>query len=106
LAAVMGTGMLSLWPLLAMSDAASAPAACRRCWAISASIVFVALLAWVCYAANQGMLLGLAERVAVIGETFWPLAVIATSRHVHERRAQGPLHPRVLSGVGIQRRTA
>jgi hypothetical protein len=84
LAAAMGTGMLSLWPVLAMSGAASTPAACRRCWAISASIIFAASLAWVCYEANQGMLLGLAERVAVIGETFWPLAVVATSRHVHK----------------------
>jgi hypothetical protein len=86
LAVAMGTGMLALWPVLAMSGAAFAPAACRRCWAISASIIFATLLAWVCYEANQGMLLGLAERVAVIGETFWPLAVVATSRHVHERR--------------------
>jgi hypothetical protein len=88
LAAAMGTGVLALWPVLAMSCAASAPAACRRCWAVSASIVFAALLAWVCFEANQGMLLGLAERVAVIGETFWPLAVVVTSTCVHERRAQ------------------
>lgn len=84
LAAAMGTGMLALWPVLAMSGAPFAPAACRRCWAISASIVFAALLLWVCYEANHGMLLGLAERVAVIGETFWPLAVVATSRHLRQ----------------------
>jgi hypothetical protein len=92
LAAGMGTGMLALWPVLAMSAAASAPAACRRCWAISASIIFAALLAWVCYEANHGMLLGLAERVAVIGETFWPLAVVVTSRH-------GPRSHRVTAHV-------
>jgi hypothetical protein len=91
MAAAMGTGMLALWPVLAMSSAAFAPAACRRCWAIPASIIFATLLAWVCYEANHGMLLGLAERVAVIGETFWPLAVVATSRHVHEPRRQGPI---------------
>jgi len=111
LAAGMGTGMLALWPVLAMSAAAFAPAACQRCWAISASIIFAALLAWVCYEANQGMLLGLAERVAVIGETFWPLAVVATSRDVHEQRAQGvsavadPVGIRVLSG-STHRKTA
>jgi hypothetical protein len=88
-AAVMGTGMLSLWPVLAMSDAVSAPAACRRCWAISASVVFAALLAWVCYETDQGMVLGLAERVAVIGETFWPLAVVATARQPDKRQAAG-----------------
>lgn len=79
-AAGLGIATLSIWPVIARSGVASGLAACRSCWALSASVVFAALVGWVAWETQRGVDLGLAERVTVVGETLWPLVVVASAR--------------------------
>lgn len=77
-AVTTGAMLLALWPVLAISH--MAPPTCRARWAIAASSVLCALLVWVFYEAQDGLILGLAERVTVVAELMWPLVVVVTAR--------------------------
>ncbi len=79
-AAGAGIVTLSMWPVLTMSGSVAAPAACRFRWAVTASVLFAALVAWVLWETQRGGDLGIAERATVVGETLWPLVVAATAR--------------------------
>jgi hypothetical protein len=95
-AAAAGIVTLSIWPVIAISDAVTAPAACRSCWAISASAIFTVLVMWILWETQRGGGLGIAERATVVGETLWPLAVAATARwpSSHERKGPEPVPSR------------
>ncbi|HUH67886.1 MAG TPA: hypothetical protein VLZ05_02835 [Mycobacterium sp.] len=80
LAAGFAAIVLAIWPVLSISAGVAAPVVCRTRWAVSGSLVMLALLIWVGYEAEQGAALGLAERVAAIGELIWPLAVVVAAR--------------------------
>src|SRR5581483_1861740 len=80
LAAGAGAVVLAVAPVLSMTDAASAPLACRTRWAITASFALTVLLGWVYWEAQNGEDLGLAERIAAFAEITWPLLVVLTAR--------------------------
>jgi hypothetical protein len=95
LAAGAGAVVLAVFPVLAMTGAASAPRACRARWAVTGSIALTALLAWVYWEANNGEVLGLAERVAAYAEFTWPLLVVLTARRSTTVRVEAPPLPPV-----------
>lgn len=80
LATGAGAIVLALWPVLSITTKASAPAIFRARWAIVASLVLTAMLAWVYYEATHGVILGLAERITAVGEMIWPLLVVMAAR--------------------------
>ncbi|WP_187776433.1 DUF998 domain-containing protein [Antrihabitans cavernicola] len=75
-----GLLILGIWPLLAMSRDPSAPAACRVRYTTVATGVLLALLVWLIIETQGGSLLGVAERICVVAQTLWPLAVTASAR--------------------------
>ncbi len=82
LAAGAGAIVLALWPVLSITAKATAPPMCRMRWAAGATLVLAALLSWVYYEATRGVVLGLAERTAAVGELTWPLIVAVSARRM------------------------
>lgn len=79
-AAGSGAVMLALWPLLTISTEPVGPLVCRRRCATIACALMSVLLIWALYETQQGAMLGLAERIAILTELSWPAVVVFAAR--------------------------
>ncbi len=75
-AVILGSVLLALWPLSTIRAYRSSPRVCGAPMAVSVTVVFMLLLVWTGYEAVDGGLLGLAERVTLVTEMFWPVPVV------------------------------
>ncbi|WP_216899188.1 DUF998 domain-containing protein [Nocardia alni] len=75
-AVVLGAVLLALWPLSTIPAYRFSLRVCSAPMAVTVSAVFMLLLVWTGYEAVDGGLLGLAERVTIVAEMFWPVPVV------------------------------
>ncbi|MFD6263936.1 DUF998 domain-containing protein [Micromonospora chalcea] len=97
---------LSLWPAgsalrlprrvpraVAASPAGRPPWAFRRPVALAATAVLLALFGWSVVEVTGGSRTGLAERVAALAVTLWPLAAVLSARRAHRHWTARPPRP-------------
>jgi hypothetical membrane protein len=81
----LGFGGLILWPLFAVRRGADVPWALRAsaCYSVTAALALLTI--WFAVEeATRGTELGVAERLAGVAQTFWPLVVVRSCRREHE----------------------
>ncbi|MEV4695067.1 DUF998 domain-containing protein [Micromonospora echinospora] len=97
---------LSLWPAgsalrlprrvpraVAASPAGRPPWAFRRPVALAVTAVLLALFGWSVVEVTGGSRTGLAERVAALAVTLWPLAAVLSARRAHRHWTARPTRP-------------
>ncbi|MGW8647503.1 DUF998 domain-containing protein [Micromonospora sp. WMMC264] len=97
---------LSLWPAgsalrlprrvpreVAASPAGRPPWAFRRPVALAVTAVLLALFGWSVAEVTGGSRTGLAERVAALAVTLWPLAAVLSARRAHRHWTARPTRP-------------
>ncbi|MEU7173329.1 DUF998 domain-containing protein [Micromonospora tulbaghiae] len=97
---------LSLWPAgtalrlprrvpreVAASPAGRPPWAFRRPVALAVTAVLLALFGWSVAEVTGGSRTGLAERVAALAVTLWPLAAVLSARRAHRHWTARPSEP-------------
>jgi Protein of unknown function (DUF998) len=76
-----GFGGLIMWPVFARQRAARVPRGLRPVTCLYATITLSLLMVWFAVEeASRGAQMGLAERVAGVAQTLWPLAVVVSCR--------------------------
>jgi hypothetical membrane protein len=82
----LGFGGLILWPAFAVRRGADTPWALRAFACYSVTVTLALLTIWFAVEqATRGAEMGLAERLAGVAQTFWPLVVVLSVRRVPER---------------------
>ena len=72
---------LAVWPAMASPDGPARAVALRRTVSVLASVVLLALVAWLLAEMHwDGARVGLAERVAAGAQAVWPLVVVLSCR--------------------------
>ncbi len=97
---------LSLWPAgtalrlprrvpreVAASPAGTPPWAFRRPVALAVTAALLALFGWSVAEVTGGSRTGLAERVAALAVTLWPLAAVLSARRAHRHWTARPTRP-------------
>ncbi|WP_369799358.1 DUF998 domain-containing protein [Micromonospora sp. M42] len=97
---------LSLWPAgtalrlprrvpreVAASPAGTPPWAFRRPVALAVTAALLALFGWSVAEVTGGSRTGLAERVAALAVTLWPLAAVLSARRAHRHWTARPSDP-------------
>ncbi|WP_434089690.1 DUF998 domain-containing protein [Micromonospora tulbaghiae] len=97
---------LALWPAgtalrlprrvprtVAASPAGRPPWAFRRPVALAVTAVLLALFGWSVAEVTGGSRTGLAERVAALAVTLWPLAAVLSARRAHRHWTARPSEP-------------
>jgi hypothetical membrane protein len=84
----LGFGGLILWPVFAVRRGADVPWALRAgaCWSVTITLALLTI--W--FAVEQatgGAEMGVAERLAGVAQTFWPLVVVLSGRREQEAGA-------------------
>jgi hypothetical membrane protein len=78
--ATLSVSLLAVWPATIGCRRSSRPIVLSVRGSLVATVVFVALLAWLFAAAHGGGALGVAERVDTAIENSWPLVVVLAAR--------------------------
>lgn len=76
----LGLAIFTIWPLLTLTRDAAKPITSRPLIALAATALLIALLVWLLIETQGGTMLGLAERICVVTQTLWPLAVASIAR--------------------------
>lgn len=97
----IGFGGLIIWPVFAVRRTADAPWALRAPACYAVSVLLAVLTVW--FAVEQAMRgpeMGLAERLAGLAQTFWPLVVVRSVRRAQEetREETGQLSGKYADG--------
>jgi hypothetical membrane protein len=81
----VGFGGLILWPVFAARWGADVPWVLRASACYSVTAVLALLTVWFAVEqATRGAEMGVAERLAGVAQTFWPLVVVLSARREHE----------------------
>lgn len=97
----LGFGGLILWPMFAVRRGGDVPWALRAaaCWSVTA--VLAMLTIWFAVEqATRGAEMGLAERMAGVAQTFWPLIVVRSCRRMQDEA--GEFAGECADGGGMQ----
>jgi len=85
----LGFGGLILWPVFAVRRGADAPWALRASACYSAAATLALLTVWFAVEqATRGAEMGLAERLAGVAQTSWPLVVVLSCRRLPDEAAE------------------
>jgi len=96
----LGFGGLILWPVFAVRRGAGTPWALRAVTCYSVTGALALLTIWFAVEqATRGAEMGVAERLAGVAQTFWPLVVVLSVRRVPE--PAGDLAEECADGRGV-----
>jgi hypothetical membrane protein len=85
----VGFGGLILWPVFAVRRGADVPWVLRASACYSVTAVLAVLTVWFAVEqATRGAEMGVAERLAGLAQTFWPLVVVRSARREYETAAK------------------
>ena len=96
----VGFAGLTLWPVFAVRRGADEPWALRASASYLVTATLAALMVWFAVEeATRGAEMGVAERLAGVAQTFWPLVVVRSCRR--EQAVAGELAGEYADGRGV-----